>query len=332
MNYTALFTSNTDGYFRYRIPALVVSTQGTVLAFCEARRHNGHDDDEIDIVLRRSVDGGQTWQARQLVVSDGDRTCGNPCPVVDRHSGAIVLPFCKDNQQAFVTRSDDDGATWSPPQEITASVKAPSWSYLGTGPGHGIQLQSGRLLIPCWSDASPGPATWRPATWGQIQTSFALYSDDGGQSWQSGTEMTQDASDECEALECPDGTVYMNMRSRQDKKCRSSARSTDGGQSWSPVEYHPELPEPSCQAGLVRLDDQRILLSHPSDPEQRTQLTVRLSADEGHTWPTAKILHPGPAAYSDLAVAADHILCLYEADNHAALTLARFTPEWLTSS
>jgi sialidase-1 len=333
MNQAALFTSGTDGYFRYRIPALVVSTQGTVLAFCEARRHSGHDDDEIDIVLRRSFDGGQTWEARQLVVIDGDRTCGNPCPVVDRNSGTIVLPFCKDNQEVYVTRSGDDGATWSAPQEITASVKDPAWNYLGTGPGHGIQLQSGRLLIPSWSDTSPGVATWRqpPAIWGQIQTSFALYSDDGGHTWQSGAEMLQDTSDECVAAECLDGTVYMNMRSRHDKKCRASARSQDGGHTWSPIEHDPTLPEPSCQAGLVRFDDERLLLSHPSDPEQRAQLTIRLSSDEGHTWPIAKILYQGSAAYSDLAATADHILCLYEADDHSTLTLARFTPEWLTT-
>ena len=158
---TELFVSGEGGYRRYRIPALVVSSRGTVLAFCEARRHTGEDHDEIDILVRRSQDSGRTWDAGRMVVSDGDRTCGNPCPVVDHRTGAIILPFCKDSQQVFVTRSEDDGINWSQPEEITDRVKDPAWSFLGTGPGHGIQLRSGRLLVPCWSDSSPGPVTWR---------------------------------------------------------------------------------------------------------------------------------------------------------------------------
>ena len=334
MNRTTLFTSGTAGYYRYRIPALVVSVRGTVLAFCEARCHNGRDDDEIDILLRRSLDGGRSWEDRLVVVSDGDRTCGNPCPVVDRDTGTIFLPFCKDNQQVFITRSDDDGRTWSEPEEITADVKDPAWSYLGTGPGHGIQLASGRLLIPSWSDASPGPATWRdpPAVWGKVQSSYAFFSDDGGRTWQRGEEMTIGASSECEAVELEDGTVYMNMRNRQDRKCRATARSYDGGQTWSSVEYDATLPEPSCQASVVRLDEGRVFLSHPSNTDARTLLTVRLSRDECSTWPVARLLHEGPAAYSDLAVADGFILCFYEAESSERMILARLTPEWLDSA
>ena len=158
-----VFTSGTGACYNYRIPALAVTACGTVLAFCEARRTDGADDDEIDIMLRRSLDGGQTWEPLQVVVSDGSRTCGNPCPVVDGHTGTIFLPFCKDYQRVFLTRSDDDGQTWCEPEDISASVKGPSWSYVGTGPGHGIQLTSGRLLIPAWADESPGTPTWRPA-------------------------------------------------------------------------------------------------------------------------------------------------------------------------
>ncbi len=328
-----LFVSGKGGYRKYRIPALVVSARGTVLAFCEARRHTGEDYDEIDILLCRSHDGGRTWDAGLTVVTDGDRTCGNPCPVVDNRTGAIVLPFCKDNQQVFVTRSEDDGINWSEPEEITDCAKDSSWSYLGTGPGHGIQLGSGRLLVPCWSDASPGPVTWRnpsPSA-GKIQSSFALLSDDGGRTWQRGEEMTTDASDECAAVELRDGTVYMNMRSRQDKRLRAFSRSTDGGRTWTPVEYDPTLPEPSCQGSLVRLDERRVVLSHPSNADARTHLTVRLSSDDCRTWPVARVLDEGSAAYSDLTVADRHILCLYEADSYGRMILARFTPDWLES-
>ena len=328
---TELFVARQGGYRRYRIPALVVSVRGTILAFCEARRHTGEDHDEIDILLRRSTDGGRTWEASQLVVTDGDRTCGNPCPVVDRQTGTIILPFCKDSQQVFITLSEDDGITWSEPEEITESVKDPAWSFLGTGPGHGIQLRSGRLLIPCWSDSSPGPVTWRnpSPSIGKIQSSFAIYSDDGGRTWERGEEMTEDASDECAVVELEDGSVYMNMRSRQDRRCRAFARSADEGRTWSTVEYDPTLPEPSCQGSLVRLDERRVALSHPSNTRARTHLTIRLSSDECHTWPVARIVDSGFAAYSDLAVSQRHVLCLYEAESYGSLVLARFSTDWL---
>ena len=159
-----LFTSGQEGYHTYRIPALAVAPDGAVLAFCEARRHTGRDDDQIDILLRRSTDGGRTWEPRQRIVADGERTCGNPCPVIDRDRSTVLLPFCKDNQEVFVSRSADSGHTWTDPVEITSQVKAPSWTYLGTGPGHGIQLQSGRLLVPSWVDESPWPGHLASAT------------------------------------------------------------------------------------------------------------------------------------------------------------------------
>ena len=260
-----LFISGREGYHTFRIPALAVAPDGTVLAFCEARRHTGRDDDQIDILLRRSSDGGRTWGPRQLVVSDGDRTCGNPCPVVDRASGEVLLPFCKDNQEVFVTRSGDGGVTWSDPVEITGQVKAPSWKYLGTGPGHGIQLQSGRLLVPSWVDESPGPATWRnpPPGWGKVQSSIVFLSDDGGRSWRPGSKLTHDASDECEAVETAGGPVYMTLRSRGDRRCRGWSRSADGGETWSEVAFDPALPEPSCQGSVVALEDGPLLLAHP---------------------------------------------------------------------
>ena len=333
-----LFVSGEDEYCTYRIPALVVSTRGTILAFGEARKYTGRDDDKIDIVLRRSFDSGRTWDKMSIIVAEGDITCGNPCPVVDQRTGTIWLPFCKNNQQVFVTSSADDGVSWSVPMEITATVKDPAWSYVGTGPGHGIQLGSGRLLIPSWNDESPGPVTWSPSpNWGKVQSSYALFSDDGGATWKRGEKLEEDMSDECEAVELDDASVYLNMRSRQEKKCRAHARSRDGGETWSAVEFDPALPEPSCQGSLVRLEDpdgsgrSRVLLSHPSDPEERVKLVVRLSDDGCHTWPSSRVVCEGPASYSDLAIAPDQtILCLYEADHAGRLALARFNLEWLT--
>lgn len=328
--FSELFQRGVGAYHTYRIPALVATVNGAVLAFCEGRRDSPHDDAPIDLLLRRSADGGQTWSDLQVVVRDGDRTCGNPCPVVDARRGAVLLPFCKDNQQVFVSRSNDDGVSWSEPVEITESARDPSWSYVGTGPGHGIQLASGRLLIPSWTDESPGPVTWRnPApNWGKVQSSYAFFSDDGGETWRRGAKMTQDASDECEAVEI-DGRVYMSLRSRHGLRRRGCAWSDDGGESWSPVAFDESLPESSCQGSVVRLDA-AIIMANPASTTSRAELTVRRSDDGGRTWAAARVLHAGSAAYSDLAInGGGEILCLFEADDYSRLVLARFNPKWL---
>lgn len=304
-----------------------VYSGSTVLAFCEGRRHTGRDDDEIDLLVRSSSDGGRTWGPQRVVVSDGDRTCGNPCPVVDEHTGTVWLLFCKDNQQVFVTKSDDDGLAWSEPVEITDSVKDPSWSYVGTGPGHGIQLTSGRLLIPSWCDETPGPVKWREPGFGMgaVQSSYMIFSDDDGESWQRGEMLTRDASDECEAVETADGSVYVTARSRQGRKCRGLAWSRDGGESWSEVEYEASLPEPSCQGSIVRLDEDRVLMTHPGCPDRRERLVVQVSEDECQSWREERVVEEGYAGYSDLAVAADgQVLCMYEGEGCGKLRLVGF--------
>ena len=123
---TDLFVPGAGGFFTHRIPALIVTYKGTVLAFCEARRVNRSDRGSIDLVLRRSSDNGRTWSDVQVVVHDEGMTCGNTCPVVDRDTQTIWLPFCKNPtgqkspRTVWVTKSVDDGANWSEPLEITS--------------------------------------------------------------------------------------------------------------------------------------------------------------------------------------------------------------------
>ena len=137
-----LFTSGRNGYHTYRIPALVTTPAGAVLAFCEGRKHTGRDDDEIDLLCRRSQDGGRTWTDLQIAVPSGGRTCGNPCPITDRDTGRIWLLFCKDNQQILTTHSDDEGDTWAEPTEITAQAKGPG--DLGVCVGLSVEKQFDR--------------------------------------------------------------------------------------------------------------------------------------------------------------------------------------------
>ena len=155
-----IFRSGEDGYHTYRIPALVMTRKGTLLAFCEARKNSRSDTGDIDTVLKRSFDNGWTWSKMQVVADFGPDTIGNPAPVVEQKSGTIVLLLTRnpghENESQFVdgtatgtrtvwiTRSVDDGASWSAPVEITSSTKQPSWTWYATGPGNGIQLRSGR--------------------------------------------------------------------------------------------------------------------------------------------------------------------------------------------
>ncbi|CAK9102345.1 Asparagine synthetase [glutamine-hydrolyzing] 1, partial [Durusdinium trenchii] len=210
---TDVFVSGVDGYHTYRIPGLVVSNEGTLLAFCEGRRNDRRDHGDIDMLLKRSTDGGRTWSKAILVYEEGGTesvTIGNPCPVVDRTTGTIWLPFCRDNDRVFVTSSDDDGLTWTPPREITATVKANNWDWYATGPGHGIQLQygphKGRLVIPCDCREK-----LKDGSWDKRGRSLVIYSDDQGQTWKRG-QATELGMNECEVVERRDGTLLLSMR------------------------------------------------------------------------------------------------------------------------
>ena len=339
-----LFVSGEGGYHTYRIPALVVSARGTVLAFCEGRRHSSSDSGQIDLLSRRSDDDGHTWSAAQVVVTVADMTCGNPCPVVDRNTGTIWLPFCqnlaagpeglitegKAPRTVWLTHSKDDGLTWAAPRQITATTKDPSWTWYATGPTHGIQLVSGRLLVPC--DHMVGVYFDRKR---DPYHSHTIVSDDGGESWRIGG-IVDEGTNECAVIETADESIYINCRNYRGDKRRASARSTDGGDSFAPRIWEDGLPEPICQGSLVSLPgadgtwpSDRALFANPASTEARRNLTLRITEDGGRSWAVLRSLYEGPAAYSDLAVvAAGEVLCLYERGAESAyetLTVARLT-------
>lgn len=339
----AIYLSNgqREGTHTYRIPALLTTPKKTLLAFAEARREGGHDSGNIDTVVRRSEDNGETWSEEIVVFDEGDNVAGNPCPVVDESTGRIwclhtwndgQIPenrikagFGKDSRRVFVTYSDDDGRTWAKPKEITESVKREHWSWYATGPGAGIQLQrgkhKGRLIIPCDHKAQPkgNPQTYH---------SHIVYSDDHGKSWQIGA-VSAVGLNECEAVELEDGSVMLNSRNHGfDSHHRGVSISRDGGETFSSFKRDPQLIEPRCQASIRRYRwasaDQPgvILFSNPAR-KWREFVMLRMSYDDGMTWPDARIVYPYTSAYSDIAVLGDgRIGVLYERDNATRIDLA----------
>lgn len=310
-----VFVAGTEGYHTFRIPAVVRSSRGTLLAFAEGRRGGAGDAGDIDLVLRRSFDGGRTFGPLIVVSRQGADTVGNPAPVVDPATGDIVLLSTRnagsatesallggtvsaaDSRRVLVQRSVDDGASWTSPRDLTESVKLPEWRWYATGPCHGIALHSGRLVVPANHSVGTGYG------------GHVLLSDDGGRTWRIGAVDSSDdgvRANETTVAELPDGTLYFNTRNQHGAApgTRAYARSGDGGESFDqPYAPLPELVGPVVQ-GSVLVHDSRLLLSLPGDPEARRGMAVRSSADRGVTWRTEVEVSAAPAAYSDLVVLA----------------------------
>ena len=339
---TDVFVSGKQGYHTYRIPSLIVTQKGTLLAFCEGRKTSQMDHGDIDLVLRRSIDGGRSWEPMQLVYEEGGDaiiTIGNPCPVVDRDTGTVWLTMNRNNDAVLLVHSEDDGLSWSDPEDITDQVKQSDWGWYATGPGVGIQLQhsshQGRLVIPADHRQT---ADTRGAS-----SSHIIYSDDHGSSWKLGGTVGLH-SNECQVVELADGRLLINARNhwgasgqRPDlSKRRIVATSRDGGMSWSQAGFDEALIEPTCQASLIRYrssknaDKNWLLFSNPGSIRARERMTVRLSYDGGETWPVDRVVYPGPAAYSCLAVLAGRVGLLYERDRYTRITFAAFDLNWLT--
>lgn len=302
-----IFQKGYEGYACYRIPALVKTTEGNLLAFAEARKDDCADDGNIDLVLRRSVDSGETWSDMVVIWDAGDNTAGNPAPVVDEITGDIHLLMCLNNDQVYVTRSADEGISWSEPENITASVKKDNWTWYATGPVHGIQIKkgthAGRLVIPC----------------DHTGNSHAIYSDDHGTTWKLGgvTSHPVFRPNECTVAELSNGDLLLNMRCPNSDKRRLLSRSSDGGLSWSTPEVHQTLIDPVCQGSMLTFtdtDDRSILLfANPAHETRRRNMTLRVSYDDGQTYPKEQLLYGEFAAYSDMALLdPNNLAMLYE--------------------
>ncbi|MFC9679141.1 exo-alpha-sialidase [Streptomyces sp. NPDC056948] len=354
-----LFKASQDpGYACFRIPAIVRTTAGTLLAFAEGRVLNCGDAADIDIVLKRSTDGGRTWGPLQVVTEGAGDTHGNPAPLVDRGTGRILLAETYNtgrtdagnctvpcDRTPHLQHSDDDGRTWSKPRDLSDQILPAHWnSWYATGPVHGIQLtrgkHAGRLVFGVNTE------TWDGS---RVTANHAalIVSDDGGDRWRVGATdswpIAQDGTfrqkpSEVTLTERTDGAVLVSGREQDgtDLGHRAQTLSRDGGDSFAtPFRDLPDLYTPQVQGATVRLGN-RLLLSAPADPDRRRTMMVRSSYDGGRTWDTVDrgtVVTTDWSGYSDMAaVDGTTVGLLYEGgavDARDEIRFARFTEDWL---
>ena len=340
LEHVNVYASGADGYNTFRIPAIETAGDGTLLAFAEARKHNAGDpgtgNNDIDLVLKRSSDGGKTWSAMQVIEDPGDRwSAANASTLVDRRSGRVWVFYirCKpgrgthqaragtDDMQVLARTSDNSGKTWSEPIDLTAVARDMDdkrWGASVNGPGGAIQTSKGRLIVPVWG------YPWR---------NFAIFSDDAGKTWRRGKCVPgEQTGDECQLVELADGRILMDFR-QQKGPHRYLSVSEDGGETWSAVRPGQTVTPVMCAIERFSLksagDRDRILWTGPKGPG-RSNLVARVSYNEGQTFQNQRPIYTGPAAYSDLTILKDGAAgVLWERDNYKFITFTRVDKSWL---
>lgn len=300
----------------YRIPALLVAPDGSLLAFADRRGDDLRDlPNTISVVCRRSEDGGRTW-SDLITVAAGDSTkgitYGDPAVVADRNTGRIICVFAgdrglwdsdEDNRiGVYVSESKDNGLTWSSPRSITDQIYRSGWQGLFVASGNGTQLDNGRLMFAFAARTDTVP-------YGAMHN-YACYSDDGGQTWQVSANAADTYGDEAKVIQLADGRVMMSVRNRE-KGFRKLSFSEDGGRTWDGAYLKPSLPDPACNGDVIRYpltgDGSRSVLLHsiPDSQTVRENVSLYFSTDEGANWKRGLRLWDGYSAYSSLAVLPD---------------------------
>ncbi|WAC94794.1 exo-alpha-sialidase [Streptomyces sp. NA13] len=352
---TADFTSQDiatagTGSPHYRIPALTRTTKGTLLAAYDARPTLADLPGNLGIVLRRSTDGGATWQPQQIVRKDpAPQGYGDPSLLVDRETGRIFVFYAASVNQGFFgsatgndendpdvlqadySYSDDDGLTWHH-ERITADIKNPAWAGMFAASGEGIQLRHGThkgRLIQQYAIRNNG-----------ANYAVSAYSDDHGATWRMGTPVGP-GGDENKTVELSDGRVLLNNRSAP---YRTVAYSTDGGVTYTPFQQDTELPDPANNGSLTRFAPDVpashpraswLLFSNTATTGSRSNLTVRLSCDNGETWPVRRTAEAGSAGYSTLTPLSDgtganpRVGMAWERADYRHITYSSFDLRWL---
>lgn len=336
---TDLFRQGQEGVNTYRIPALIQTRQGTLIAVADARYDSSHDlPGHISLAMRRSLDEGKHWQPIRIIASVKAGGVGDASLLLDHSNGRVWCFFNygppgigfqtakpgattgPDTLQVHAMYSDNQGITWSRPVDLTPQIKDPSWQAMFATSGTDIQLKNGRFLMPL---------VVRDAE--RVIHSVNAYSDDHGVTWQVG-KFIGSGTNESHNVELANGVVLQNMR---DGKTREIAESTDGGITFGPVTKDSALIDPSCNAGITmyRLRDRDLLIFTNAASTSRSNLTVKISYDQGRTWPLMRVINAGSSAYSTVIPLNDgSIGVLYERGGPEAvsqITFARFNLAWV---
>jgi len=331
----------------YRIPALAVSTRGTILVAFDARPTLADLPSSIRIVLRRSGDGGKTFGGQIIVrAGDADHGYGDPSFVVDRRTGRIFLFYAAGMRQGFTgshtgtdvndpdilqtdySYSDDDGISWRS-RRITPMLKMPEWGGLFAASGAGIQIVAGPYagrLVQQYT------VRYNGKNW-----AASAFSDDDGTTWHMG-HLIGPGADENKSVELPDGKLMLNIRA---KPYRKVAYSSDGGDTWYGLHDDTNLIDPGNNGSIIRYAQSgpgrdkklSLLFSNTESASDRRDLTVKLSCDNGRSWPVRRTVEPGASAYSSLAdLGGGKFALLYERGDYTHITLAIFDSTWLPAS
>ena len=353
---TPVFVSGSDGHQSYRIPAIVALSGGDLLAFCEGRVNNAGDFGDINIVMKRSRDGGRTWGSMEVIVDNDTLQAGNPAPVVDladpRYPDGRIFLFYNtgDNHEGEVRKgnglrevwyitSHDGGLNWDTPVNITTQVHRPQrpqanpaydfaedWRSYANAPGHAMQFTTGkfkgRIFVPANHSAGVPQPQFRD------YAAHGYYSDDHGKTFHLGESVDIPGSNESTAAELSDGRLMMNIRNQPgDIRQRIIAISSTGGATWDSVYFDPRLPDPVCEGSLLTVGKRNgkhiLAFTNPALPDRRDNLTLRISYDDGETWVTtipidrSPVNAPNHAAYSDLVRVDDRrVGILYERNDY----------------
>ncbi len=339
---TQLFKNGEGGYNCYRIPAIIKTHKGILLAFAEGRKTSCNDFGDVDILLKISEDGGHNWTEKKVVAEFGGLQAGNPAPVEDLFDarfpeGRIFLFYNtgdvsehemrlgKGTRNVHFITSNDQGKTWSKPTTIsnqvhfnsTTSQAEKDWRTHATTPGHALQLTHapyrGRIYVPAnhsQGDPQEGFNEYR---------AYGFYTDNHGKDFAVSPDLNTPSSNEAIGVELEDGTLMLNVREQNGvSKERIIALSTSGGEQWDTEYFDSELITPVCQSSVLLFKGKQanaLLYSGPNSRNQREKMTVKASFDKGQSWSLKKEVYAGTAAYSDLVqVDVDTIGLLYERD------------------
>ncbi len=363
INETTVFENGVNGYQCYRIPTIVKSPSGELLAFAEGRRDDCGDFGDVDIVLKRSTDGGKSWGTLAVAADFGTDQAGNPAPVFDLTDprypkGRLFLFFNtgtaseadvrdgKGIREVWYQTSLDRGRTWSEAVNITTQVSKPlapaidsaydfkeDWRSYANTPGHALQigkgLYNGRIFVGANHSAGPPQPNY------QDYAAHAYYSDDHGTTFRLSPTIDFAGGNEATAAETADGSLVFNFRNQSgEPRYRVQAFTYDAGQTWKEVKVMQDLPDPVCQGSLIsytpRTGPRVLLFSNPNSQTKRENLSVRTSTDDGRSWSPGKTVYAGASAYSDLVVDRENnIGILYEKDDYAQISYAQFSYDWL---